>query len=160
MHHSTDQMMYREFMRENDERERLHRDRVHKTVAEMSDKAQEQFAKVLKLNWYLGTLVTEKEQSYTQQRDREIFFKFSPFWEYLSFIQQVMHGAENIFTVFSLQISANLRNPNVPDQERWERVLQLYGKMEPELRNEFEQKFKGFPMFSPAMVWMNLNHSV
>lgn len=38
--------MYREFMRENDERERLHRDRVHKTVAEMSDKAQEQFAKV------------------------------------------------------------------------------------------------------------------
>jgi hypothetical protein len=33
-------------MRENDERERIHRDRVHKTVAEMSDKAQEQFAKV------------------------------------------------------------------------------------------------------------------
>ena len=40
------QLMYREFMRENDDRERLHRDRVHKTVAEMSEKAQEQFAKV------------------------------------------------------------------------------------------------------------------
>uniref|UniRef100_A0A183BT56 DUF148 domain-containing protein n=2 Tax=Globodera pallida TaxID=36090 RepID=A0A183BT56_GLOPA len=86
------QTLYREFMHENDEREHLHRDRVHKTVGEMSENAQEQFTK----------------------------------------------------------ISATLRNPNVPDQERWDRVLQLYGKMEPELRNEFEQKFKGFPTFGPT----------
>ncbi|KAL3077208.1 hypothetical protein niasHS_013197 [Heterodera schachtii] len=86
------QMMYREFMRENDEREQSHRERVHKTVAQMSEKAQEQFAK----------------------------------------------------------ISATLRNPKVPDQERWDRVLQQYEKMDPELRDEFEQKFKGFPAFSPV----------
>uniref|UniRef100_A0A915D6V6 SXP/RAL-2 family protein Ani s 5-like cation-binding domain-containing protein n=1 Tax=Ditylenchus dipsaci TaxID=166011 RepID=A0A915D6V6_9BILA len=80
------QELYKVFMKENDDREQEHRDKIHQTVAKMSDKAQEQFAK----------------------------------------------------------ISAVLRNPGVPDQERWDRVLSLYGNMDPELRNEFEQKFKGF----------------
>uniref|UniRef100_A0A1I8BRM9 Regulator n=1 Tax=Meloidogyne hapla TaxID=6305 RepID=A0A1I8BRM9_MELHA len=42
------------------------------------------------------------------------------------------------------EISATLNNKSLPDQERWQRVLQIYDKMEPGLRNEFEQKFKGF----------------
>lgn len=33
-------------MRENDDRENQHREKIHKTVNKMSDKAQEQFAKV------------------------------------------------------------------------------------------------------------------
>ncbi|KAI1727397.1 hypothetical protein Ddc_04700 [Ditylenchus destructor] len=80
------QELYKQFMKENDDQEQQHRDRIHSTVTQMSAKAQEQFAK----------------------------------------------------------ISAVLRNPGVPDQERWDRVLNLYSKMDPELRNEFEQKFKGF----------------
>lgn len=48
----------------------------------------------------------------------------------------------NVIPLF--QISATLRNPSVPDQERWIHVLQLYGKMDPDLRNEFEKKFQGF----------------
>jgi hypothetical protein len=33
-------------MQENDDREQVHRDKIHKNVGEMSEKAQEQFAKV------------------------------------------------------------------------------------------------------------------
>lgn len=34
-------------MEENDNREQKHRDRIHNTISQMSNKAQEQFAKVL-----------------------------------------------------------------------------------------------------------------
>lgn len=51
-----------------------------------------------------------------------------------------------------------LRSPSVPDQERWDRVLSLYGRMEPELRNEFEEKFKGFGTLQTAplhyTIWL------
>ncbi|KAI6184510.1 hypothetical protein M3Y97_00604200 [Aphelenchoides bicaudatus] len=80
------QKLYREFMQENDEREQVHRDKIHKNVEEMSTKAQEQFAK----------------------------------------------------------ISALLRNQELPNEERWARVLSFYGKMDPTLRSEFEDKFKDF----------------
>ncbi|KAF7633516.1 hypothetical protein Mgra_00007097 [Meloidogyne graminicola] len=42
------------------------------------------------------------------------------------------------------EISTILNNKSLPDQQRWQQVLQIYNKMEPELRNEFEEKFKGF----------------
>jgi len=80
------QDLYKKFMQENDEIEKRHRDKIHRHVGQMSDKAQEQFAKT----------------------------------------------------------SAVLRNPGVPDHERWERVMAIYGKLEPDLRNEFEEKFKAF----------------
>lgn len=43
-----------------------------------------------------------------------------------------------------LKISTLLRNPNVADSERWERVTNLYGEMDGNLRDEFENKFKNF----------------
>ncbi|KAI6234112.1 DUF148 domain-containing protein [Aphelenchoides fujianensis] len=80
------QGLYRQFMNENDEREQKHRDRIHSNVAQMSESAQQQFAK----------------------------------------------------------ISALLRNPALPNEERWARVLSLYGQMDGELRQEFEKKFANF----------------
>ncbi|KAI6193966.1 hypothetical protein M3Y96_01074800 [Aphelenchoides besseyi] len=80
------QMLYKQFMTENDDREQKHRDKIHKNVGEMSDKAQEQFAK----------------------------------------------------------ISALLRNPALPNTDRWTRVLSVYEKMDPNLRSEFEDKFANF----------------
>lgn len=88
-------------MQENDEREQKHRERIHGKIETMSEKAQEQFAKVT-----------------------HCFFPF---------ILKPL-----------LQISALLRNQALPNEERWGRVLSLYGKMEPNLRNEFEEKFKDF----------------
>lgn len=80
------QLLYRQFMQENDEVEDSHRQKVHQYVGQMSESAQAQFAK----------------------------------------------------------ISALLRNQALPNEERWSRVLAIYGKMEPELKNEFESKFKDF----------------
>uniref|UniRef100_A0AC35GUZ1 DUF148 domain-containing protein n=1 Tax=Panagrolaimus sp. PS1159 TaxID=55785 RepID=A0AC35GUZ1_9BILA len=40
------------------------------------------------------------------------------------------------------KISAILTNPALPEEERWNRILTIYGKLEPSLRNEFEEKFK------------------
>jgi hypothetical protein len=37
-------------MRENDERERIHRERVHKLVSELSEGAQEEFSKVYSIH--------------------------------------------------------------------------------------------------------------
>nr|CAD2173401.1 unnamed protein product [Meloidogyne enterolobii] len=80
------QILFKEFMKQNDNKNNADRDRVDKKVSGMSENAKEQFA----------------------------------------------------------EISATLNNKSVPDQERWQQVLQIYNKMEPELRNEFEEKFKGF----------------
>ncbi|CAD5211068.1 unnamed protein product [Bursaphelenchus okinawaensis] len=80
------QLEYHEFMSENDKIDEKYRNRMHSYVNEMSDPAQEQFAK----------------------------------------------------------ISAVMRNPALPNEERWPRVLALYEKLDPKLRDEFESKFKGF----------------
>uniref|UniRef100_A0A914LE89 DUF148 domain-containing protein n=1 Tax=Meloidogyne incognita TaxID=6306 RepID=A0A914LE89_MELIC len=80
------QILFKEFMNQNDNKNNADRDRVDKKVSGMSENAKEQFS----------------------------------------------------------EISATLNNKSLPDQERWQQVLQIYNKMEPELRNEFEEKFKGF----------------
>lgn len=42
------------------------------------------------------------------------------------------------------KISALLRNPSLANEERWARVLALYGKMDSKLKDEFETRFKDF----------------
>lgn len=56
------------------------------------------------------------------------------------YVGQMSDGAQAQFA----KISALLRNQDLPNEERWSRVLAIYGKMEPELKNEFESKFKDF----------------
>ena len=40
------------------------------------------------------------------------------------------------------KISAILTNPQLPEEERWSRILTIYGNIDPKLRSEFEEKFK------------------
>ncbi|KAE9548817.1 hypothetical protein FO519_007970 [Halicephalobus sp. NKZ332] len=53
-------------------------------------------------------------------------------------VSVMSEDAQKIFA----KISAILTNPQMPEEERWSRILTIYGNIDPKLRNEFENKFK------------------
>uniref|UniRef100_A0A915NRY9 DUF148 domain-containing protein n=1 Tax=Meloidogyne floridensis TaxID=298350 RepID=A0A915NRY9_9BILA len=79
------------------------------------------------------------QQEFIEEYKRIIREPNRPYNDQVALIEQLVKKMD-----VDRQISAALNNKSLPDQERWQQVLQIYNKMEPELRNEFEEKFRGF----------------
>uniref|UniRef100_A0A0K0FE42 DUF148 domain-containing protein n=1 Tax=Strongyloides venezuelensis TaxID=75913 RepID=A0A0K0FE42_STRVS len=55
-------------------------------------------------------------------------------------VENMSQEAQMKFT----QITTILTDPQTPDNEKWNRVIEIYNSLSPQLKEEFEKKFEGF----------------